>query len=130
MRRHVPLGVEILRKSEWLQNAREVVECHHERYDGTGYPRGLKGEAIPLGARIFAIADVFDALLSRRPYKEPLGFDEAMRSLERERGSHFDPALLDSFGRIARAAYDGIHGSDEALVARSLDAAVKRYFFD
>ena len=59
MRTHVSLGVDILRKSAWLQNARDVVECHHERYDGSGYPRGLQGEAIPLNARIFAIADVF-----------------------------------------------------------------------
>lgn len=130
MRRHVPLGVEILSKSEWLQNAREVVECHHERYDGTGYPRGLQGEAIPLGARIFAIADVFDALVSRRSYKEPLGFDEALRLIERERGTHFDPALLDAFGRMARAAYSEIDGAQEAVVARRVNELVEKYFFE
>jgi HD-GYP domain-containing protein (c-di-GMP phosphodiesterase class II) len=130
MRTHVPLGVEILSKSEWLHNARDVVESHHEKYNGTGYPRGLVGAAIPLSARIFAIADVFDALVSRRPYKEPLDFEEAMRMLARERGRHFDPSLLDAFERIARMAYAGINGADEALVVRVLDEVVTRYFFD
>jgi len=130
MRSHVPLGVAILSKSGWLQNAREVVECHHERYDGSGYPRGLRGEAIPLGARIFAIADVFDALVSRRPYKEPFGFDEAMGLLAQRRGGHFDPVLLDVFERIARTAYDEINGADEARLIKTLDEVVKSYFFD
>lgn len=130
MRTHVPLGVDILSKSEWLQNARDVVESHHEKYDGTGYPHGLKGEEIPLNARIFAIVDVFDALVSRRPYKEPFGFEEAMRLLARERGRHFDPALLDAFERIARTAYTEINRADEALVVRALDEVVTRYFFD
>ena len=130
MRTHVSLGVNILSKSEWLQNAREVVECHHERYDGSGYPRGLKDEAIPLNARIFAIADVFDALVSWRPYKEPFGFEEAMRLLARERGRHFDPVLLDTFERIARTAYAEIDGADEALVVSTLDEVVTRYFFN
>lgn len=130
MRTHVSLGVNILSKSEWLQNAREVVECHHERYDGSGYPRGLKDEAIPLNARIFAIADVFDALVSRRPYKEPFGFEEAMRLLAHERGRHFDPVLLDTFERIARTAYAEIDGADQALVVSTLDEVVTRYFFN
>jgi len=130
MRTHVSLGVNILSKSEWLQNAREVVECHHERYDGSGYPRGLKDEAIPLNARIFAIADVFDALVSWRPYKEPFGFEEAMRLLARERGRHFDPVLLDAFERIAGTAYAEIDGTDEALVVSTLDEVVTRYFFN
>ena len=130
MRTHVSLGVDILRKSEWLQNARDVVECHHERYDGSGYPRGLQGEAIPLNARIFAIADVFDALVSRRPYKEPLPFEEAKQLLERERGRHFDPVLLDTFGGIAHGVYSGINDAGETVVARALDELVKKYFFE
>jgi HD-GYP domain-containing protein (c-di-GMP phosphodiesterase class II) len=130
MRGHVSLGVDILRKSEWLQNARDVVEFHHERYDGNGYLRGFKGEQIPLNARIFAIADVFDALVSKRPYKEPWPFDEALQRLERERGKHFDPALLDAFAGIAHTVYTQINGADEAIVARLLDELVKKYFFD
>lgn len=130
MHGHVALGVAILRESEWLQNARDVVEFHHERYDGSGYLRGLKGEQIPLNARIFAIADVFDALVSKRPYKEPWPFDEALRLLDHERGKHFDPTLLDAFSGIARAIYMQINGVDEASVARLLDELIKKYFFD
>ena len=129
MHGHVSLGVDILRKSEWLQNARDVVEFHHERYDGSGYLRGLKGEQIPLNARIFAIADVFDALVSKRPYKEPWPFEEALQLLERERGKHFDPALLDAFSGIAHTVYMQINGADEAVVAHLLDKLVKKYFF-
>jgi len=128
MRAHVTLGVEILEKSAWLQHARDVVECHHEKYDGSGYPRGLQGEAIPLNARIFAIADVFDALVSRRPYKEPFGFDDAIAMLARERGRHFDPTLLDAFTRIAPAVYAEIHAADEAMLKQTLDKLVARYF--
>ncbi len=128
MRSHVTLGVEILKKSEWLQNARAVVESHHEKYDGSGYPRGLKGEAIPLNARIFAIVDVFDALVSKRPYKEPFGFDDAMRTLARDRGRHFDPALLDVFTRIAPAVYAEIHAADAATLKQTLDKLIERYF--
>jgi len=128
MRSHVTLGVEFLAHSEWLQHARDVVACHHEKYDGSGYPRGLKGEAIPLSARIFAIVDVFDALVSRRPYKEPFGFDRAMDMLARERGRHFDPALLDAFTRIAPALYAEFHAADAAALKPALNAVVARYF--
>lgn len=129
MRSHVTLGVEMLEKSEWLQHARDVVECHHEKYDGSGYPRGLTGEAIPLTARIFAIVDVFDALVSRRPYKEPFGLEQAIDMLARERGHHFDPALLDAFIRIAPALYAEFHAADYAALKRMLNAVVARYFF-
>jgi len=128
MRSHVTLGVEFLAHSEWLQHARDVVACHHEKYDGSGYPRGLQGEAIPLSARIFAIVDVFDALVSRRPYKEPFGFDRAMDMLARERGRHFDPALLDAFTRIAPALYAEFHAADAAALKPALNAVVARYF--
>jgi HD-GYP domain-containing protein (c-di-GMP phosphodiesterase class II) len=70
MKTHVSLGMEILSKSSWLNGTREVVEFHHERYDGSGYPLGLQGEAISLNTRIFAIADIFDAMTTKRPYKE------------------------------------------------------------
>lgn len=128
MRSHVTLGVEILKKSEWLQHARDVVECHHEKYDGSGYPRGLAGEAIPLSARIFAVVDVFDALVSRRPYKAPFDFNQAMDMLARERSRHFDPTLLDAFTRIAPVLYAEFHAADAAALKRALDAVVARYF--
>ena len=106
MKTHVDHGVEITARAGWLEDAREVVEGHHERFDGEGYPRGMVGQAIPLSARIFAIADVFDALTSRRPYKEAMSFEQSMEILEAGRGTHFDPRPLDAFCQIARQLFD------------------------
>ena len=82
-----------------LRMAATIANTHHERWDGTGYPQGLAGEAIPLEGRIVAVADVLDALGSWRPYKEPLPFDECVKILEEGRGKHFDPRVLDAFQR-------------------------------
>jgi HD-GYP domain-containing protein (c-di-GMP phosphodiesterase class II) len=84
------------------------VGCHHEKYDGSGYYDGLRGEEIPLNARIFAIADVFDALTSERPYKKPLSYEETMGILSQGAGAHFDPELLDVFKRIAPSLYHAL----------------------
>jgi putative two-component system response regulator len=70
---------------------------HHEKFDGSGYPNGLKGESIPLEARIVSVADVFDALLSKRPYKEPFTIEETLRIINEGRGKHFDPFIIDVF---------------------------------
>lgn len=98
MRRHARIGYEILRDSpsQYLQAGALIAWCHHERYDGTGYPRRLAGEQIPLEARIVALADVFDALLSVRPYKEAWAPDRAIDYIRRERGLHFDPTCVDA----------------------------------
>ena len=80
-----------------LATARTIALTHHERWDGTGYPQGLKGEQIPLFGRIVAIADVFDALISRRPYKEAMNPAEALSTMAKEHGKAFDPALLEAF---------------------------------
>jgi HD-GYP domain-containing protein (c-di-GMP phosphodiesterase class II) len=104
-----------------------VVRCHHEKYDGSGYNGGLSREQIPLVARIFAIADVFDALTSRRPYKEPMAVAEAMRTLREGRGAHFDPDLLDAFEPVAEALYREATESD-ARARRCLDMIVDLYF--
>ncbi len=99
MQQHTVFGAEIIGRhdSPLLALARTVAETHHERWDGTGYPRGLKGEDIPLVGRIAAIADVFDALISKRVYKKPWPFDRAIAKIQEERGGHFDPALVDAF---------------------------------
>lgn len=128
MRAHVRFGVEIIEKSQWLDCARAVVECHHERFDGSGYPNGLCGDDIPLVARIFAIVDVFDALTSRRPYKDALGYDETIEIMERDVGSHFDPGLFAVFRRIARPLYDSIAPAEPAQLAQRLSQLVYRYF--
>ncbi|KUJ72781.1 HD domain-containing phosphohydrolase [Thiomicrospira sp. WB1] len=99
MQSHVEIGGEILSngQSELLKMAREIALTHHEKYDGKGYPHGLKGEDIPLSGRIVAIADVYDALTSARPYKEAWPSDKAVALIEREKGAHFDPQLVDAF---------------------------------
>ena len=81
----------------YLSEALNLATYHHERWDGKGYPEGLKGDQIPLCARIMAVADVFDALLSRRSYKPPFSFEEAMKIMEEGRGSQFDPLIVDAF---------------------------------
>ncbi len=102
MKRHVAHGLDIIDRSVWLRDARPVVGHHHEKWDGSGYGDGLGGDAIPLPARVFAVADVFDALTSRRPYKEPMSVEEAMAIVEKGRGSHFDPQVLDLFAGMAK----------------------------
>lgn len=97
MRNHPLIGYEILQDSpsKYLQMGGEIALAHHERYDGTGYPYGLKGKEIPLSARIVAIADVFDALTSVRPYKDAWSIDQAFEYLREEGGKHLDPELVD-----------------------------------
>ena len=102
MRRHPEIGAEIIGEhpSGVLQLAREIALAHHEKWDGSGYPRGLAGEAIPLSARIVAIADVFDALTTRRPYKEPWPVQDALDHIAAQAGKHFDPALVALFAPL------------------------------
>jgi len=128
MRTHVGLGVRIIGSSAWLLAAREVIECHHEKYNGGGYPRGLRGEEIPLVARIFAVVDVFDALTSRRPYKEPWPFDKAMATLEQDAGSHFDPQLVAAFKTFAAALHAEIGNASESDLSARMRPLVERYY--
>lgn len=130
MKTHVRLGTDIVARSSWLGSAREVIEFHHERFDGGGYLRGLKGESIPLAARLFAIVDVFDALTSRRSYKAPFPLEEAMRILAGSRGSHFDPLLLDVFEKIAAGVQAELVGLTETGLREQLHAQVTKYFFE
>ena len=99
MRRHCALGYDILSNSpsEFLQLGAVIARSHHERFDGQGYPDRLVGTEIPMAARIVAVADVFDALLSERPYKKAWGLDQALDYLNSERGKHFDPQCVDAF---------------------------------
>ena len=95
MRKHPEYGYDFLRNIEFLKDAAELVVSHHERYDGTGYPRQLKGEAIPLGSRIFAVVDAVDAMIYKRPYNTPVTFREAAEEVRRCAGTHFDPGIID-----------------------------------
>ena len=97
MREHCVRGYEMVRKIPFLREAAEIVHAHQECFDGSGYPRGLKGEEIPLGARIFAIADSLDAMTSDRPYRKAMKFSEARAEIKRHAGIQFDPSLVEIF---------------------------------
>ena len=101
MRRHVTIGEEILSggSSDLVKFAADIAASHHERWDGQGYPRGLAGPSIPLVGRIVAVADVFDALCSVRPYKAPWPLDRARAEIRRDAGAQFDPACVNAFER-------------------------------
>jgi diguanylate cyclase (GGDEF)-like protein len=97
MRRHPENGYEILRKAPWLEEAAETVRSHHERWDGTGYPRGLKGEEICQEARVFAVADSYDAMRVARVYRPALSREEAVAEITRNSGTQFDPGVVEAF---------------------------------
>ena len=103
MKTHAEIGASMLAgsPSPLVQLGEEIARTHHERWDGSGYPAGLRGEEIPLAGRICAICDVFDALRSRRPYKDAWTLDEAIAEIAGQRGRHFDPDLVDLFVPMA-----------------------------
>lgn len=99
MRQHTEFGASILEdsESEFINVGKTIALTHHEKWDGTGYPNGLRAEAIPLEGRIAALADVFDALTTKRPYKEAFSNEKAFRIIREEKGGHFDPEVVDAF---------------------------------
>jgi HD-GYP domain-containing protein (c-di-GMP phosphodiesterase class II) len=100
IRGHPEAGRTILDKIPFLAGANEIVHAHHERWDGKGYPRGLRGEEIPLGARIFPLADVFDAMTSTRPYRVALSIEAARLEIQSGSGTQFCPDSVDAFMSI------------------------------
>lgn len=97
MRRHCDIGYSVLKKIPFLQDAAEIVLAHQECYNGSGYPRGMKGEEIPLGARIFAVADTLDAMCSDRPYRKALPISAAREEIKKFSGTQFDPRVVSAF---------------------------------
>jgi len=100
MQTHPILGGQMLAPIRFLQRAIPIVECHHERWDGNGYPRGLKGEESPIAARIFSVVDTFDAMTSDRPYRRALSVDEAVSEILRAGGTQLDPAVAEAFADL------------------------------
>ena len=100
MRKHPKMAFEMLYSIEYLQPAINIPYCHHEKWDGTGYPRGLKGEEIPIEARMFAVADVWDALISDRPYRPAWDKEKALAHIREESGKHFDPQMVELFFKV------------------------------
>lgn len=108
MQTHVRIGYELLCRIPFLSSASEIVLAHQERYDGRGYPQGLMGEEIPLGARIFAIADTLDAMTSDRPYRQALPFETAREEVIRESGKQFDPDIVRVFLSLPEKTWENI----------------------
>ena len=123
MQTHTTLGGEAIARAErragravpFLRLAKEIAYSHHEKWDGSGYPRGLAGEAIPVSARLMAVADVYDALISSRVYKAPMAHEEAVKIIVAGKGSHFDPDMVDAFLEL--------QDSFRAIAARYADHA-------
>jgi putative nucleotidyltransferase with HDIG domain len=97
MELHPEFAKDMLDKINFLHPAIDIPYCHHEKWDGSGYPRNLRGEEIPFAARIFAVVDVWDALTSERPYRKPLGVEEVRRHIREQSGKHFDPIVVEAF---------------------------------
>ncbi len=110
MRTHCQRGYDILARVEALREAAEIVLSHQESYDGSGYPRGLQGEQIPLGARIFAVADTLDAMTSDRPYRKAASFASARAEINRVRGTQFDPRVVDVYLAVPDATWIELRG--------------------
>lgn len=119
MQGHCEQGYRIVRKIPFLEEAAEIVYAHQERFDGSGYPRALSGRQIPLGARIFAVADTLDAMTSDRPYRRGLSFGDAIAEIERCSGTQFDPIVVDEFLAMPGSTWPAIR----AEVGRQTHAA-------
>ena len=119
MKRHPEMGYQMLKHIRFLKPALDIVHCHQERWDGSGYPRGLKGAEIPLGARIFAAVDTFDAMTSDRPYRAALSIQEARDEIRRFMGIQFDPSVADAFLSIDECVWrdirEKVHSRIDAL---------------
>jgi putative nucleotidyltransferase with HDIG domain len=126
MREHSYHGYQIVRKIPFLQEAAEIVYAHQERFDGTGYPRGLKGEQIPLGARMFAVADTLDAITSDRPYRPAQTLAAAREEIQRWAGRQFDPEVVKMFLSMPENIWDDLRKEINSRVYRfALTAAAK-----
>src|SRR6266508_1438326 len=108
MKRHPEIGFRMLSEVTFFRELAEVVRCHHERYDGQGYPRGVSGEKIPIAARILSVLDAYVAMTSKRPYRKTRTHEDAMQEILRHAGTQFDPAVVRA---LAEAERRGLFGS-------------------
>lgn len=123
MRTHARIGHDVVKNIAFLAHAAEIVLTHHERYDGSGYPQGLKAEQIPIGSRIFAVADTIDAITSERPYQAALSFQAAREVIERGSGSCYDPLVAKAFSILSNETWEKIAGEIAAITASSVVTA-------
>ena len=116
MKLHPVYAYELLSPIAFLHPALDIPYCHHEKWDGSGYPRGLEGEEIPLAARIFAVADVYDALRSDRPYRAAWSEERTLEYIRSQAGTHFDPTVVDEFLRMDRSHFARTTTSPELVM--------------
>ena len=126
MRRHCERGYEMVRKIPFLREASEIVYSHQESFDGSGYPRGLRGREIPLGARIFAIADTLDAITSDRPYRAGRSFTEAIGEIKACSGRQFDPAIVEVFLRMPAKTWSELRAKMHAMPVTEVSSILCR----
>jgi HD-GYP domain-containing protein (c-di-GMP phosphodiesterase class II) len=121
MQRHVQIGFDLVKDIPFLAAAAQIVLTHHERFDGGGYPRGLKGEEILLGARIFSVADTLDAITSNRPYRLASSFESARETIRHLSGSQFDPHVVSVFLSLPEDTWPTIARNERQVAALSPD---------
>jgi HD-GYP domain-containing protein (c-di-GMP phosphodiesterase class II) len=129
MKTHALTGYEIIKNSTWLEDAVDIVLYHHEKVSGEGYPEGLEGNAIPEIARIFAIADVFDALTSERPYKKPFTLEKTISIMTEGKDSHFDSVFFEKFIEISEYLYNKF-AMNETDLREEHQNIITRYFYN
>ena len=129
MKTHVISGLDIVKNDPWLSDAQKVIINHHEKVDGSGYPNGIKDTEIPLEARIFAVADVFDALTSKRPYKEPFSVEKSMDILHKDAGTHFDLQVVNCFEKIHVEVHEQMSNINSEELEKIFHDSLKPYFF-
>jgi putative nucleotidyltransferase with HDIG domain len=119
IRKHAYHGSQMLKRIPSLAEASEIVHSHQERFDGTGYPRGLKGTDIPLGARILAVADVFDALTSDRAYRPAISIEAAREKIKKAAGQQFDPGIVETFIQMPTALWRDLRRDIDAQIGKT-----------
>jgi HD-GYP domain-containing protein (c-di-GMP phosphodiesterase class II) len=128
MKEHVSHGCDIVSDNSFLESAKKVIEFHHEKWGGNGYPYGLKGDLIPIEARVFAIVDVFDALLSKRPYKKEIKYEEAMEIISKSVEHHFDPSVYNIFAKNSYDFYISINYKNYDELKKILNEQLDKYY--
>lgn len=128
MKNHVIKGIDIVKNDSWLSDGQDVILCHHEKFDGSGYPNSLEGYNIPITARIFSIVDVFDALTSKRPYKDAFSYKNSIEIIIQSSGTHFDPSIVEMFLKISNQLYKDIKDKDEKSLKKELEDLIEKYF--